>query len=456
MQSSFTIPDEKEEERAVYNCSSLPDCVSDSLVARAVARLKKFAPFDEKIYVSRHPDVAHNSLNSAEHLIRIGCFEGRKEVFSRASVARLLGNIKSPSDDLSSVAQELGSTEEASASIRKLASSIPPVGIFAHSKGSRLFKEFAQDIIASLENTGIKCSLLTENTPISECPPIPIFVGPHEFFVIGRGPQWIRDDILKRAIIFNVEQIQTEWFLRGMPFLLLARGVIDLSFQSAFLLKQCGIPAMHLTFAGKPGEPCLTTGDANHPFLLSLPRAARESGDILAPLSERCIDVSFFATSSHRRESFLSANGAFFSKYQTFLYYRRDALRGAIRDIESERSLNRLSQHISRHSKIALNIHRDDNQYFEWHRIVRVAMDSNALVVSEPCLPHPLFRAGIHYVEETRQALPERIRWLLETPDGKEEAERIRTNAFNLLERQYKMRSSCLQLVRFLSQMNDE
>jgi hypothetical protein len=125
-----------------------------------------------------------------------------------------------------------------------------------------------------------------------------------------------------------------------------------------------------------------------------------------------------------------------------------------VQDTKSEQSLNRLSRHISRHSKIALNVHRDDNKYFEWHRIVRLAMDSNALVISEPCLPHPLFRAGTHYIEETREGMGDRIRWVLETPEGIKEAERIRSNAFNLLQSQFEIRNASLQLVQFLAQLN--
>lgn len=456
MATNSTKLAENEESEAIYSCSCLPNCISDQLVAKAEQRLRTFAPYDEKIYVSRHPDVAAQPFSPAEHLIRFGCFEGRKEAFSRARVADLLRKIENTADDQTIHPSPVESPAAATESIRKLGAELPAVGIFSHSKGSRLFKEFAQEIFASFENTGIKCSLLTEESPINECPPIPIFVGPHEFFVIGQGPEWIRDDILQKAIIFNVEQIQTEWFLRGMPFVLMAKAVIDLSVQSAFLLKQCGIPSMHLSIASKPGEPCLSTDDFEHPFLLSLPAAAREQGDVLAPLHERFVDISFFATSSPRRESFMAANAEFFSQYQAFLYYRRDSLRGAVKDNKSEQSLNRLSRHITRHSKISLNVHRDDNKYFEWHRIVRLAMDSNALVVSEPCLPHPLFHAGTHYIEENQHVMADRIKWLLETPDGMKEAERIRSNAFNLLETQFKMRSSTVQLVRFLAQLNKQ
>ncbi len=52
----------------------------------------------KKIYVSRHPDVAANSLSPAEHLIRLGCFEGRKEAISRALVSNLLSMIDRPFD----------------------------------------------------------------------------------------------------------------------------------------------------------------------------------------------------------------------------------------------------------------------------------------------------------------------------------------------------------------------
>ncbi|MDT8870873.1 hypothetical protein RAA17_06200 [Komagataeibacter rhaeticus] len=53
------------------------------------------------------------------------------------------------------------------------------------------------------------------------------------------------------------------------------------------------------------------------------------------------------------------------------------------------------------------------NTVFEWHRIVKGAMANGSVVVSEPCLPHPVFRPGIHFLEETGRHIPNLIEWLL-------------------------------------------
>ena len=96
-------------------------------------------------------------------------------------------------------------------------------------------------------------------------------------------------------------------------------------------------------------------------------------------------------------------------------------------------ALSRLAGHVNAHSKIALNIHRDPNGFFEWHRIAKLGLGTGAVVVSEPCDPHPIFKPGIHYLEESGRHLLNLIEWLLNTPDGAAHAAKIQQNGQALL-----------------------
>jgi hypothetical protein len=55
------------------------------------------------------------------------------------------------------------------------------------------------------------------------------------------------------------------------------------------------------------------------------------------------------------------------------------------------------------------------------------------VVVTDPCLPHPVWKPGIHFVEENIRHIPNVIDWLLNTEDGRTKAEDIRTNVVERL-----------------------
>jgi hypothetical protein len=76
-----------------------------------------------------------------------------------------------------------------------------------------------------------------------------------------------------------------------------------------------------------------------------------------------------------------------------------------------------------------VNIHRDSNGFFEWHRIAKLGMVAGSVVVSEPCPPHPIFKPGTHYLEESGRHILNLIEWLLKTEDGRRHAQTIQDNA---------------------------
>lgn len=78
--------------------------------------------------------------------------------------------------------------------------------------------------------------------------------------------------------------------------------------------------------------------------------------------------------------------------------------------------LARMPFYVAENSKICLNIHRNDDPYFEWHRIIKQGAARGAVVVTEDCLPTPLYRNGIHFLTETPRHMPHLINWLLDTP----------------------------------------
>jgi hypothetical protein len=52
-------------------------------------------------------------------------------------------------------------------------------------------------------------------------------------------------------------------------------------------------------------------------------------------------------------------------------------------------------------------------------------MARGSIVVTEPCLPHPVFKPGVHFLEESARHMPSLIEWLIKTKDGQAKAASI-------------------------------
>ena len=72
-------------------------------------------------------------------------------------------------------------------------------------------------------------------------------------------------------------------------------------------------------------------------------------------------------------------------------------------------------------------------------------------MVSEPCPPHPLFKSGTHYLEETGRHIINVCEWLLKTKDGQQEAQRLQDNALALVSDPEQMARNRGLLVDFIA-----
>src|SRR5262249_43012371 len=98
-------------------------------------------------------------------------------------------------------------------------------------------------------------------------------------------------------------------------------------------------------------------------------------------------------------------------------------------------------------AKILLNVHRDDDLYCEWQRIVMQGVWQKVLVISEPCSPAPPFRPGIDWIEAPLAEIPDKIEYHLSDPRGQKEAQEIATQGYRTLSRDCQMRNVLWPLV---------
>ena len=383
-----------------------------SVLAAAQARLLRFLPFDSEHYLALNQEVAASGIGPARHALCYGGLEGRK-LFRDEDVARAIGSLAGLPPPPAEKVEFPG-----------MPALRAPIGIYCNRGGNIFMKEIAEDLAADLRASGAQVQLLDETAPMDARPPVCLFIAPHEFFFIGQGSAWRREDIITQSFMLNTEQMQTSWFANALPFLLMARGVIDICSQSAQLLAQAGIEAVNMQNGLLHRPEGVRESDRAHPLFKVLPAAAKLSADPDLGFDERPLDLNFFGAISPYRENFFARHAGRLAEYEAFLYCRRSLT--PLSAGGKDGGLTRLAAHVACQSRISLNIHRDEFSYFEWHRIVKLGMYAGSVVVSDPCLPHPGFVPGVHYFEEQPRYIPDLLDWLLKTRDGRDAALAVR------------------------------
>ncbi|HQT64223.1 MAG: hypothetical protein B7Z75_08915 [Acidocella sp. 20-57-95] len=444
-------------------------------VKQAMDRLAALPIFSLDDYLTLNQDIkptgGNMDVDPLNHAVVYGFPEGRT-VFMKTTVARVMGAVAAkpfpplvmpaPLDVPPPVPVVTGAAKSRkrkgdvaapalpAAPVAATLPVLPRIGVFYNRAGNAFIREIAEDIVQSLHGAGQDAVLLDETWPQEERPELNIFVAPHEFFHIGAGRAWAHDEVLKSAFLYTTEQPQTLWFERAMPFVLMSRGVIDIAWQVAEIFATTGIPTRFFNPNVAPRTAWLEEADMKHPLVRVLPKAAQAREVPKLRIAERLIDVSFFGTESEHREKFFTKNAGFFADYEAFLYYRK--VESPLLAKGSHAALARLAGHVAAHSKLMLNIHTDNNGFFEWHRIVKLGMVSGAVVVSEPCPPHPLFKPGVHYMEESGRHILNLVEWLVRSPDGQAKAQAIQDNADKIVSNPALALDNIHGLLRFLDE----
>lgn len=308
------------------------------------------------------------------------------------------------------------------------------VAIYASSAGNAFFREMARLIAHAFACAGASASVRDERAPPDALADHHIVVAPHEFFLLGAGPERLSRAFLARSCLWLAEQPGSEFFSMCLWFSRLARCVLDINPLTALAWGALGVPARAFPLGYAAGFEDYVDGLELAPdsVRFSQPPEVREyAGRVDDPLADRPLDVFFNAVLTERRDRFLAANGRLFSGLRCALYLptAMTPLAEAVPSALDTRSATALAQR----SKVVLNVHRGDMPYFEWHRLVVRGIWQKALVVTEPCLPVPGLRPGEHYVECALAEIPQKLQWLLHTPQGRAQAEETRKRAFEAL-----------------------
>lgn len=375
---------------------------------------RSFPIFSGEAYRRLNPDLAR-SIDPFWHASEYGLYEGRP-LFEAAAIETALGSLD----------WEGSSQTEDFTSKHSLAGS--QFLVLVSSLGNFFMRELAERLASDLRLAGAKVELANEkmNPARVKSNKTVVIVAPHEFFLLGRGGHVWRRALGKVGFYaLNTEQPQTPWFNQCFKYLLLAKGVIDLSPQTASIFSRMGVKACHYVPSFSLSDaPYDSFVPAQHPLLKAYPDLLGVARNTDALLSARPLDVSFIGGPSPRRERFFGESASLLSRWRCLIDYRKN-LRGPIQWGRNNRHEIGFGHFLARHSKVYLNVHRDQFGFFEVHRMVMQGMANGAAVVTDQCMKHPDFSIGVHYMQDDLHQIPKLIDWLLGSPEGRQKCDEV-------------------------------
>lgn len=388
-----------------------------------IQRARRSGLFDPAVYLSLHPELGTSPARARRHFERHGLSEGR--AFTNCEVvARRLAGLADRVAAAGKAAEARARASLGGAEARALASLFVErgvrIGVYCSTDGNYFMREIAELVVPGLRALGIDAVLRNEMDSRDEPLGLRVFVAPHEFFHLGQGRAWDGIAAAPNAVLYNVEQMQTPWFCRGFSALLRAPLVLDLNLQSAEVLRSAGCDVVHFMPGYLPGSPYVEpVADVSDIELARGYGFSRRRHDWTERdrLEDRPIDVLFIGAASPRRDKALERLAALTDEYRFLCVYRSLGAPLTGRDRHATPALSNCA--LAQRSKIVLNVHRDWVGYFEWMRMVMQGIWQGACVVSDPSMPNPVFQPGTHMLEENVRHLPELIRWLLATPEGR-------------------------------------
>ncbi len=380
--------------------------------------------FSEADYLALNPDVGAAGLAAGDHALRHGMAEDRP-LFRPERLAQAWGRAVLATGEAPAPAPP---------SLRGRAEPDAPVSVLVSSWSDPADLLLAASIVEALAAAGMPAGLADETSDPDPGAGCRIVVSPHVFFASGLGTLWADRGTVERCLLLNTLSPHHAAFPRALPYLLRARGLLDVSPQTAHLLGRSGAPTLHLRVAAAPRRRWLEEGDVDHPLVRALPPAGRNAGFDPEAWETRPLDIAFLATNTARRSRTLQRNAALLARHPSFVYVAQPG-RDALDDSVARRHHVRIAGHVSGQARLTLLIAEDGFPAFDWLRCIASAMASGSVVVSDNTSPHPDYAVGVHYFQDDARHLGELCRWLVEEPDGREAALAARARAFDVLGR---------------------
>jgi hypothetical protein len=424
-------------------------CVGHYLQHGAASGFSPNRLFDGAAYLALHPDVAAAQMDPFLHFVAFGIGEGRRNRVPDSYLAQV-GSM--PPEALRA---RRVSDQALARGWRRDHRSLwadRAVAVYASSLGNFFFRHIADRIAEGLRASGVRVYRLDQNSSRPADAAADFFVAPHEFFHLGSGSRWRDVPEVSRSIMLNTEQPGTSWYFLALRYAGARTTVIDLSPQSALLLRDFGrarsgyfpvgfLPARLAAADRQPRDFAAVRG-----FEVQAASASNWSRSV-GEWRDRPIDVLFIGTLTPRRSQALARLASTLARYQCFIHAPTGLgapLTGEKKSIAMEESLL-----LAKNAKVMLNVHRDEFSYFEWHRVMMMGIEQGAIVLSEPCFPSPGVEPGRHFLEAAVDEMPRVLGRLLESADGETHARQVDDLRAHELQERFDLRAE-LSALAFL------
>jgi Glycosyl transferases group 1 len=312
--------------------------------------------------------------------------------------------------------------------------SINTVHLFVTSLGNHFMLEIAEIFNEGFNNNGIESQIEIDKWPSTNPAPglIQVVIAPHEFFNLFLEPRLKPgeevEDFLKAVYMLSAEQPLTHWFEMACERADPSRGVLDITEHTAIEYRKRRIFTIHapLGYAS-----CFEAGiDPNN-------------------LPERKFDLLFLGSISPKRELFLSRNAVLFNRYNSNIVITR--LEKPKFSQTAGFFANHKRNQLLRSCKILVNIHANDNTYFEWLRVI-MAIANGCLVISETSdYIEPLIN-GKHLIVTELDDIADRCEYYLT-----HESERLRivNEAYEFVTQEFNTSILCKSVLQKLEQKTE-
>ncbi len=262
----------------------------------------------------------------------------------------------------------------------------PSCRVFVSAHGNVFMREIAEHLVEALVAAGRDASVVTDELPDVPAPggdPLSqLVLAPHEFFVLHHAPEADRLAAAAHSVCINTEQQGTPFFDLAMRYARLGPVVLDINTHSLAAIRDLGCTALHLPLG----------------YVASMDRWHADA------TRERTVDLAFLAGRTPRRETFVAGAAGQLWEWRTdlrFFSWHRPATAGRAAFSSGDDKYERLAS-----SRILLNVHRDDEPYFEWARVVE-AVANGCVVATETSVGIEPFRPGEHLLMTSLDDLAE-------------------------------------------------
>ena len=247
--------------------------------------------------------------------------------------------------------------------------------VFVSGRGNVFMREIAEHLVEALVLAGRHGELVIDDLPDGADDPMHnLVVAPHEFFVLSPAAEADRLRAAAASVCVNTEQPGTPFFDLAMTYASHGPVVLDINRFSLDAVHRLGLAAVHLPLG------CTPSMDA-------------WGGD----QRERHVDIGFLSGRTPRREQFIAGAGGMLWEWRTdlrFFSWHRPIL-GEPEAASFAAGAAKLAALAD--TRILLNVHRGEEPYFEWARVVE-AIANGCVVASETSVGIEPLVPGVHFL----------------------------------------------------------